>query len=82
MLFLGIQLDSIKQTMEIDAERLKNIKAEIAHWMGKKYATLKQVQSIIGSLSFCASCAQSHFPYLCYKSMLQLRRNSQCITSS
>ena len=56
MLFLGIQLDSIKQTMEIDAERLKNIKAEIACWMGKKYPTLKQVQSIIGSLSFCASC--------------------------
>ena len=56
MVFLGIQLDSIKQTMEIDAERLMNIKAEITSWMGKKYATLKQVQSIVGSLSFCACC--------------------------
>ena len=42
--------------MEIDAERLMNIKAKITTWMGKKYATLKQVQSIVGSLSFCASC--------------------------
>ena len=52
MLFLGIQLDSIKQTMEIDAVRLKNIKAEIAHWMGKKYAMLKQVQSTFKNKGF------------------------------
>ena len=56
MIFLGIQLDSVKQTMEIDRDRLASIKVEIANWMGKKYTTLKQVQSIVRSLSFCASC--------------------------
>ena len=56
MIFLGIQCDSVKKPMEIDRDRLSSIKAEIANWMDKKYATLKQVQSTMGSLSFCASC--------------------------
>ena len=56
MIFLGIQLDSVKQTLDIDSERLANIKKEIKKWMGKTHAKLKEVQSIVGLLSFCASC--------------------------
>ena len=56
MVFLGIQLDSIKQTLEIDSVRLASIQQEIGKWMGKTHAKLKEVQSIVGSLSFCASC--------------------------
>ena len=56
MVFLGIQLDSVKQTMEIDSQRLSAIKLEISKWMGRKHACLKDVQSLVGSLSFCASC--------------------------
>ena len=54
MVFLGIQLDSIKQTLEIDSVRLASIWKEIDKWMGKAHAKLKEVQSIVGSLSFCA----------------------------
>ena len=54
MVFLGIQLDSIKQTLEIDSVRLASIWKEIDKWMGKTHAKLKEVQSIVGSLSFCA----------------------------
>ena len=56
MIFLGIQLDSVKQMLEIDRDRLDNIKKEIEKWVGKTHANLKQVQSIVGYLSFCASC--------------------------
>ena len=56
MVFLDIQLDSIKQTLEIDSVRLASIQQEIEKWMRKTQAKLKEVQSIVGSLSFCASC--------------------------
>ena len=58
MVFLGIKLDSIKQTVSIDNERLTQIKELTAAWLDKSTASIKELQSLIGVLSFAASCVR------------------------
>ena len=58
MVFLGIKLDSVEQTVSIDAERLTQIKQLTAQWLNKSVVTLKELQSLIGVLSFAASCVR------------------------
>ena len=58
MLFLGILLDSVKQTVSIDVDRLKEIRNLTKSWLGKSSASLKELQSLIGVLSFAASCVR------------------------
>lgn len=59
MIFLGILFNTILMTMEVTPDRLKEIKAEIIRWGSKEYATLKQVQSLVGKLNFCASTVRA-----------------------
>jgi hypothetical protein len=56
MVFLGIQIDSVSGMLTIDADRLNSILDELNKWLRKKNASLKEIQSLIGSLNFCASC--------------------------
>ena len=58
MLFLGILLDSVNQTVSIDTERLNEIRNLTKNWLGKSSASLKELQSLIGVLSFAASCVR------------------------
>lgn len=55
MIFLGILLNTILMRMEITPDRMSAIQAEVIRWTTKRYATLRQVQSLIGKLNFCAS---------------------------
>jgi hypothetical protein len=56
MKFLGIEINSSNMTLKIDKERLSEIDSELQSWLGKSSATLKEVQSLIGKLSFMSSC--------------------------
>ena len=56
MVFLGIKLDSVNQTVSIDWERVQQIKELTCQWMTKKTTSVKELQSLIGVLSFAASC--------------------------
>ena len=58
MVFLGILLDSINQTLSIDSERLQNIKATVSIWLNKSKASLNELQKLIGLLSFAARCVR------------------------
>ena len=58
MVFLGIVLDSINQTLSIDSERLQNIKATVHIWLNKNNASLNELQKLIGLLSFAATCVR------------------------
>jgi len=58
MAFLGIWFDTEKMTMEVTPERLIEIKELTQHWLKKRKATLKEVQSIIGKLNFVAKCVK------------------------
>ena len=55
MLFLGILIDTILMRLSIDSERLKQIQEELQKWLNKKATTLKQLQSLVGKLNFCAT---------------------------
>ena len=54
MNFLGTLLDAINMRLEVLPERLLQIKEELQTWSHLQHATIKQIQSIIGKLSFCA----------------------------
>lgn len=59
MVFLGILFDTIRMTMEVTPDRLRDIKVELIRWMNKEVATLRQVQSLVGKLNFCASVVRA-----------------------
>ena len=56
MTFLGILLNSVAQTLSINAERLLLIKITVAEWLRKNSASLHELQSLVGMLSFAATC--------------------------
>ena len=53
--FLGILFNTILMTMQISPERLQEIKNILVTWLDKDYATLKEIQSLLGKLNFAAS---------------------------
>ena len=58
MLFLGIQLDSVSQTLSIDMARVSEIKFTVHQWRNKQSASLHDLQCLVGMLSFAATCVQ------------------------
>ena len=59
MEFLGTTVDTMKLTLEILPHRLCEIKALLQKWDGRRYATKKQLQSLIGKLNFVTNCVHS-----------------------
>ena len=51
--FLGILINTWLMRLEIQPERLVEIKQELNTWLNKPKASLRQLQSLIGKLSFC-----------------------------
>ena len=54
MLFLGILIDTVLMRLSIVPERMHGIRQELKLWLHKQTTTLKQLQSLIGKLNFCA----------------------------
>ena len=46
MIFLGIMVDTIKMTLELDENRLSELHSLLESWGQKTHASLKQVQSL------------------------------------
>jgi len=63
--FLGIWFDTIKMTMEVTPDRLVEINELAVTWLDKKFATVKEVQSIIGKLNFVAKCDKPARLFIC-----------------
>ena len=53
--FLGITIDTIKQAATLPTEKLEAYASEITQFLEKRFATTKQIQSLIGKLNFAAS---------------------------
>lgn len=58
MLFLGILFNSVSMTMEIDPQRLKELRKSLRMWLEKENASRKEVESLIGLLSFVSKCVR------------------------
>ena len=59
VIFLGILYNSLTMTMQITQERLQEIKTLLQQWKNKQFATLKEVQSLLGKLNFAASTVRA-----------------------
>ena len=58
MIFLGIQLDSVSQTLSIDTDRVSEIKSTVHSWRNKQSASLHELQCLVRMLDFAATCVR------------------------
>ena len=54
LIFLGIELDSVKMEMRLPRGKLERLQISLGRWLDKDSATKRQLQSIIGQLSDAA----------------------------
>ena len=59
MTFLGILINSLEMTLEITEDRREELKHLLQEWLSKKSTTLKEIQSLLGKLSFVCSTVRS-----------------------
>ena len=52
MVYLGIEIDSINSIIFLPADKLSQLKADVAGWVNRRKCTKRQLLSLIGSLSF------------------------------
>ena len=58
MIFLGIVVDTVKMTLEMEKTRLHDHKKLLQKWENKTRTSLREVQSFVGILSFASFCFQ------------------------
>ncbi len=52
--FLGIVIDCVHKQLRISEERLQEVYDELVLWITRKWATKRELLSLIGKLSFCS----------------------------
>jgi hypothetical protein len=58
MVFLGVLVDTLNMTLSVTPERLSELRILIKDWLAMLAATRKQLQSLVGKLSFVAACVR------------------------
>ena len=58
MEFLGNTVDTVKMTLEVSPERKQELMQLINKWLNRKRLRQKQLQSLIGKLSFVTNCVR------------------------
>ena len=53
--FLGIEIDSIKQELRLPEPKLVQLLQTLRLWVGRRSATKRQLQSLVGLLNHAAS---------------------------
>ena len=64
MVFLGIEVNTITLTLSIPLAKWREIRRVLAQWENKKFANLKEVQTLAGLLNFACRCVCSGRVYL------------------
>ena len=59
MTFIGVLFNSEDLTLSVTPERVQELLDLLQLWLQKQSATLKELQSLVGKLSFVASCVQA-----------------------
>ena len=62
--FLGIEIDTLKQTLSITEDRMNDLVCELQAWQSVSVCTKRQLLSIIGKLSFAAKVVRSGRTFL------------------
>jgi hypothetical protein len=50
--YLGIEIDTIRQIVRIDNERIAKTQALLAEWASRSFSTKKELEALIGTLAF------------------------------
>ena len=50
--FPGLEIDSVQQQVKVPAEKLEKLRLQLQQAASKQYLTVKQAQSLVGSLNF------------------------------
>ena len=69
---LGVVIYTVRMELRLDAERLKNLHADMAGWSQRHTATERAIQSLLGVLNFEAKNVMP--------GRLFLRRMTDCIS--
>ena len=56
--YLGIEIDSEQMVIRLPPDKLRNLKALLDDWLGKKKCTKRELLSLIGKLSFACKCVK------------------------
>jgi len=64
MEFLGLLVDTVLQQVKIPEDKLKDIKAKVDHALTLKKVSLKELQSLIGSLQFLCRAVAPGRPFI------------------
>jgi hypothetical protein len=58
MEFLGITVDTVKLTLEVNLDRVTEISLLVEAWLRKEKASLRDLQSLLGKLHFVSTCVR------------------------
>ena len=72
MVFLGVQFDTVKLTMSVPAEKIQELRVDLATWLKKTTAVKKDLQSILGKLFWVSRMVRHSRPFM--GRLLQLLR--------
>ena len=62
--FLGILLDSNRMEARLPDDKVQRLREELSKWHNKKSATLRELQSLIGTLNFACRVVPPGRPFL------------------
>ena len=59
MICLDIEVDTTSFCLRVPRERLDDLLLELTHWKTRDFYSLKELQSLLGKLSFVTACVKS-----------------------
>ena len=73
IVFLGIQINSVSQTLTIPSSKLTDMKQNASSWLNKRSASKREIQSLVGKISWAAKCIKAIRP--CLRSLIDLQKH-------
>ena len=62
--FLGIEINSIKETISMPSDKLSSLKDDIVTWIDRKKATKREMQQLIGKLNWATKVIRASRPFV------------------
>ncbi len=75
--FLGIEIDTVSQTLSITNERMTEITQELQVWLGRRVCTKRELLSIVGKLAFAARVVRAGRTFL--RRLIGLSKSVRCL---
>ena len=73
--FLGIKIDSVSMEARLPVDKLTKCRALLRSFMGKDKVTLRELQSLVGVLSFACSVIRFARAFLSKNDRFNVRNN-------